>query len=295
KRQVLIEATIVEVELSKNYQQGIDWNYVGKTSGGISGGQTAPEFRPLGTSLGSIFGLTYTSNVLNASIRLLENFGNVRVLSSPRISVVNNQTALLKVVDNIVYFNVTATTNTNESTSVTNFTTTANTVPVGFLMNVTPQIAEDGQVLLNVKPTISRVLRFVNDPNPVLRNPCFGNAVPCPDAAITNAFPEIQTREMESLLRIRNGDIAVMGGLIQDRVSRNEDSIPGVNQVPILREFFASKDEQSSKTELVIFLRPVVLKDATLEGDFRGYRNFLPTDDFLSRQIPPKSPGAAPE
>ncbi|HKO87242.1 MAG TPA: pilus (MSHA type) biogenesis protein MshL [Burkholderiales bacterium] len=287
KRQVLIEATIVEVQLSRNYQQGIDWNYVGRTSGGLSFSQTTPAFEAPSTSLGTAFNLAYTASALTASIKLLENFGNVRVLSSPRISVVNNQTALLKVVDNIVYFNVTATTNTNESSSVTNFTTTANTVPVGFIMNVTPQISQDDQVLLNIKPTISRVIRFIPDPNPVLKNPC-GPEFPCPNQAISNDFPQIQTREMESLLRVRNGDIAVMGGLIQDQVSSTEDSLPGVNRVPILKELFASKDQSSNKTELVIFLRPVVIKDPGLNGDYRDYRAFLPPENFLSQESPPK-------
>jgi MSHA biogenesis protein MshL len=287
KRQVLIEATIVEVQLNKNYQQGINWNYV---SGNFNLGQSRSTFRELPTTLGSAFTLGYTGGALTASLRLLENFGNVRVLSSPRLSVINNQTALLKVVDNVVYFSITATTNTNDNSSVTNFTTTANTVPVGFIMNVTPQIASDGNVLLNIKPTISRVLRFVNDPNPILRNPCMNNpnANSCPEEAIINPFPEIQTREMESLLRVRNGDIAVMGGLIQDRVSNNEDSIPGVNRVPILRELFASKDEQSSKTELVIFLRPVVLDDPSLAGNFQEYRGFLPGPEFMQLEHPPK-------
>lgn len=287
KRQVLIEATIVEVQLNKNYQQGINWSYI---SGNFNLGQNAPTFRSVPTTLGSAFTLGYTGGALSASLRLLENFGNVRVLSSPRVSVINNQTALLKVVDNIVYFSITTTTDRNQNTSVTNFTTTANTVPVGFIMNVTPQIAGDGHVLLNIKPTISRVLRFVNDPNPVLKNPCLNNTFgePCPELGIVNPYPEIQTREMESLLRVRNGDIAVMGGLIQDRVSNNEDSIPGINRIPVLREIFGSKDEQSTKTELVIFLRPVVVTDPSLAGDYNSYRAMLPPPDFLQQESPPK-------
>ena len=103
KRQVLIEVTIVDVQLNNNYQQGIDFNILRTGAAGISGGilQGAPV-----TPTASFLTLAYTSSSFLASLKLLETFGNVRVLSSPRISVINNQTALLKVVENVVYFNI---------------------------------------------------------------------------------------------------------------------------------------------------------------------------------------------
>ena len=91
------------------------------------------------------------------SLRLLEQFGSTRVLSSPKLMALNNQSALLKVVDNIVYFNIQADTNTNQTTSTTTFTSTARTVPVGLIMSVLPQITESGTVNLTVRPTISSV------------------------------------------------------------------------------------------------------------------------------------------
>ena len=129
-----------------------------------------------------------------STIKLLNQFGNTRVLSSPKLMALNNQTALLKVVDNIVFFHVqaqpaillTGTAGGQQST----FTTTADTVPVGVIMSLTPQINENGQVTLTVRPTISRVLSFVNDPNPAL-----AAATP----PIISPVPQIQTREMESV------------------------------------------------------------------------------------------------
>jgi general secretion pathway protein D len=144
-------------------------------------------------------------------------------------------------------------------------------------------------VLLNVKPTISKVLSFVNDPNPSLANPC-GTATSlagtCGIPPIVSQIPQIQTRELESVIKVSSGDIAVMGGLIQDSVNNAEDTIPGVNRVPVLGDMFSNKNLQNTKTELVVFLRPVVIRDASLEGDYRGYRVFVPSDDFLSQPNP---------
>jgi general secretion pathway protein D len=189
--------------------------------------------------------------------------------------VLNNQTALLRVVDNIVYFNVqssqTATINTGVQTSVT---TTAITVPVGFVMNVTPQISGDDTILLNVKPSTTRLIRFVNDPNPLL--------------AIPNQVPQLRMREMESLIKVNSGQIAVLGGLIEDSINDIEDTIPLVNSIPIVSWFFSSRNRNNTKTELVVFLRPVVVKDPSIDGDFRAFREMVPGEDFMSRPNPGK-------
>jgi general secretion pathway protein D len=290
RRQVLIEGTVVEVQLSNNYQQGIDWQVFLQGTAGISGGMI-PTGQVSGAPLGSLLTLRYDSKTFSASLRLLEQFGTVRVVSSPRISVINNQTAILKVVDNLVYFTTSA--QASQATTggtLTSFTTTPNSVAVGFVMNVTPQISENNVVLLNVKPTISKVLSFVNDPNPALANPCGTGISICTISPIVSQIPQIQTRELESVIKVANGDVAVMGGLIQDEVNNIEDTIPGVNRVPILGDVFSNKNLQNKKTELVIFLRPVVVRDASLDGDYRGYRVFVPGDDFLSRPNPGKRP-----
>ena len=305
KRQVLIEATVVEVELSSNYQQGINWQRLqgsGNTGTSLTVQPIGPTALPGGVVPGPGAVINpVTSSVVNpgsltsgmlqigyvnptsrlgniaAAITLLESFGKVRVLSSPKISVLNNQTAILKVVNNLVYFSIGATITpaTPTSAAVNTYTSTANTVAVGFVMSVTPQIDDLDAVSINVRPTISRLLRYVNDPNPELAR-----------AGIRNPVPEVQTREMESILKVPNQQIAVMGGLMQDSVNDNEDGVPGVNRIPGIGELFRYRNEQSRKSELVIFLRPVVLKDASLDGDFRNFREFLPTQDFFSRPNP---------
>jgi general secretion pathway protein D len=190
--------------------------------------------------------------------------------------VLNNQTALLRVVDNIVYFNVqSSTTNVVNSGSTLSVTTTAVTVPVGFVMNVTPQISDDDTVLLNVKPSTTRLIRFVNDPNPIL--------------TIPNQVPQLRMREMESLIKVNSGQMAVLGGLIEDSVNDIEDTVPIINSIPFLGSLFSSRNRNNTKTELVVFLRPVVVKDASIDGDYRSFRALLPGDDFISKPNPGKT------
>jgi general secretion pathway protein D len=291
RRQVLIEATIVEVRLSSAYQQGIDWSLLSSTN---AAGQTVPFINvsptgsPSGTPTQSLFTMNLSSVSWNffATIKLLETFGNVRVLSSPRISALNNQTAVLRVVDNKVYFTISANTTQNQTSSLTTFTTTPNVVPVGFVMNITPQISETDNVVLNVKPSITRIVGYVNDPNPVLAalNP-----------PVISRIPEIQTREMESVLKLTSGQVAVMGGLIQDSLEGFQDTIPGVNRLPILGAIFQNQNQVNTKSELVIFMRPLVVKDPSIEGDFRGYRTFLPGEDFMSKPNPARRPCQWPD
>jgi MSHA biogenesis protein MshL len=291
KRQVLIEATIAEVQLNNQYQQGIDWSLVRRGSAGFNVAQNSAG-TPAGVigPANPIFTLGYVASGVSANVRLLESFGNVRVLSSPRLSVINNQTAILKVVDNRVYFTIKADTTTNQLTTLTTFTTTPNIVPVGFVMNITPQISDTDIVLLNVKPTVSTIIAQVNDPNPTLASPCGPNPPNTPQCgAIISSIPVIQTREMESLIKVNSGQIAVLGGLIQDSINDIEDVVPGLGSIPGLGALFTQRKKVNTKTELVIFLRTIVVKDPSLDGDFRSVRSMVPEDDFISQPNPGKT------
>lgn len=323
KRQVLIEATVVEVQLNDQYQSGIDWKRIAFGSGltfrqnmansnltnvanplpdptrqglisEIMGNanlttdmknnlveQIAPGFAAAGGKIpfidsffpssgkGMTIGYSSSGNIA-AAVKLLNIFGNTKVLSSPKITALNNQTALLKVVDNRVYFTITANTTQNQTSTVTTYTSNLNTVPVGFVMSVIPQIDENDTVTLNVRPTISRILRYVPDPNPELAK-----------LDIISGIPEIQVREMESTIKINSGQTAIMGGLMEDLVRKNTDGIPGLSKIPGIGNLFSNRDDTTTKTELVIFLRPIVVKDADLDGDYKSYRSFLPDKKFL--------------
>jgi general secretion pathway protein D len=274
RRQVLIEVTIVDVVLGNNYQQGVNFD--------ILRGNFTASLGPQGTGLvatptGSYLTLAYTSASFLAGLKLLETFGNVRVLSSPRISAINNQTAVLKVVENVVYFNISSQISQAVNVgSLQSFTATPQTVPVGVVLNITPQISDADSILLNVKPTVSRINSFVLDPTPNLATP--------------NRIPQIVIREMESVIKLSSGQMAIMGGLIQDSLQDQQDSIPFINRIPFVGDALSNRNINNQKSELVIFLRPLVIRDPSLEGDYRGYRVFLPGEDFMSQPNPAKRP-----
>lgn len=282
RRQVLIEATIVEVRLNDSYQAGIDWTKIAGAGGGLSFGQqlgtqvTVNGLTGLPITTANAFGVKPVAGFvaaysntnsrfgnIAASINLLEQFGKTAVLSSPKLMVLNNQTAVLKVVDNLVYFTVKSDTvaGSSGSQAVTTYTSTAHTVPVGVVMTVTPQINRIGHVNINVRPTVSRVVGLANDPTPGLES----------------QIPIIQVREMESMLQIVSGNTAILGGLMQDEAIKNTDKVPGLSRLPILGKLFTGHNDASRKTELVIFLRPTVIVNASLESEaLSSYQRYLP-------------------
>lgn len=273
ERQVLIECTIVEVKLSDAYQAGVDWQQLGRPGRPWRLGQEL-----LGSALGAaprmVIGYGDGDSDLQVTVRLLERFGRTRVLSSPKIMALNNQTALLKVVDNVVYFTVASSVSQNQTQTLQSVTTTPSTVAVGVVLSLTPQIDAGATVNLIVRPTISRISRFVDDPNPLLKVDARGEPLPNP---IANRVPEIQVREMESVIRLHSRQTAVLGGLIQDGARRDRDQVPGLGRLPRVGDAFAFRDEAVDKTELVIFLRPTVVASASVQSaNLEHLRRFLP-------------------
>ena len=280
RRQVLIEATVIEVTLSDRYQAGVDWSLLANEANGLDIVQNVT-----GSALGGALNVPDPDNPgnpgvtigykdpqtsggdLRSTIKLLDEFGDVRVMSSPKITALNNQVAILKVVDNRVYFTVDVQRDTARDTGniTRTFETQINTVPVGLVMTVTPYIGSDDEVLLNVRPTVSRILGFRNDPNPELAA-----------EGVENEIPEIQVREMESLLRVNSGQIAMIGGLMQDKTDNTRRSVPGLGSLPLIGNLFSYRDDSVDKTELIIFMRPTVIDHASVSGDYSAYRRYLP-------------------
>ncbi|RLJ63744.1 pilus (MSHA type) biogenesis protein MshL [Sulfurisoma sediminicola] len=282
RRQVMIEATIAEVRLSDEYQHGINWRRLRTGSAGFAMGQAlGGSFTDIGET-GKAFVLNYVAPGLNiaATLKFLETFGNVKVLSSPKISVLNNQTAMLKVVENIVYFTVKSDTTTpgGSSPSLTTVTTTPNSVSVGLVMSVTPQVGDAEDILLNIRPTISRVTGYKQDPNP---------SIP---ASIPNSVPEIQTREMESMVRLANGEIAVMGGLMYDELNNTTDAVPFLSKLPALGTLFTGRNDKTVKGELVVLLKPTIIRDPSLAGDYRSQTGQVPNKDYFANNPGPPQP-----
>lgn len=267
-RQVLIEATIVEVTLKDQFRAGIDWTRLAT----LASTSTGFKFTPAANLVNAVTGfatLTYQnkSDNFKAEIDLLESFGDTRVLSSPKLMVLNNQTSMLKVVDNLVYFSIEVQPATTSSSgtviSPATYTTTARTVPVGVIMAVTPQVSEGGKVTLVVRPTISRQNGSAKDPNPAL--------------TIENNVPIIQVREMESVLQIASGETIVLGGLMQDDIAKNRDGLPGLTGNAATNIAAGSRERKVTQTELVIFLRPTVVNHPSLSSDeLSFFKRYLP-------------------
>lgn len=260
QRQVLIEMTIVEVRLADNYQAGVDWQRLsadqGVGSNGLSytGDLTGGDLRvaPF-VSLG-FNSIDDDGSSLTATVRLLQQFGDAKVLSSPKVMALNNQTSLLKVVNENVYFTIEqdireATADIPERRT---FTSEIHTVPIGLVLSVTPQISNGGFVSLNVRPTISRITGFAVDPGPRLAG-----------AEFDNLIPEIQVREIESVLQVQDGYTVILGGLMQNEQESQKDGVPGLSKIPKLGNLFSYTRDKLVKTELVIFLRPTIISDGT--------------------------------
>ncbi len=293
QRQVLIEATIVEVTLNDRFQSGIDWSAL------IGGNEYLNLQQSLLSSASSVLSNTFFSGTIQsdnsatpdfrATLKLLKTFGDTKVLSSPKLMTLNNQTAVLKVVNNAVYFTIESQISQGQqgSSNLSSIESQVHTVPVGLVMSVTPQINENMAVTMNVRPTISRIIDQVIDPGPQLIAATLANSgtnVVIP--TINSQIPVIAVREMESILKVTSGQTAILGGLMQDNYQRDQNSVPGVDEVPIAGEAFKQKDFQNTKSELVIFLRPVVIRNASLNGDLSPYRQYLQNNATTPLPLP---------
>ncbi len=276
QRQVLIEMTIVEVELSDKYQAGVDWQRLSDNAGLGSNGISFEQDMlggNLGTSPFVSLGFNSTDpdgSGVTGAVRALQQFGDTKVLSSPKIMALNNQTALLKVVNEEVFFTIEldirdATANIPERRT---FTSEIHTVPVGLVLSVTPQISEKGYVSLNIRPTISRITGFAIDPAPRLA-----------DVDFDNLIPEIQVREIESLLQVLNGRTIVLGGLMQNEIVKSKDGVPGLSRIPKVGGLFSYTSDELVKTELVIFLRPSIVTGGASPAGAKGVRDYYPQID----------------
>ena len=262
RRQVLIEATVAEVSLNSNHQFGVNWERVADNY--------SLDSLMIDTSLNNAptFILGRNGNTTTTILGMLAQYGDVQVLSTPKIMALNNQTSLLKVVDNKVYFTITLEATIDEETNTTTETyeTVPHSVPIGFIMNVTPFISDSEEIILNIRPTITRIVDYVNDPNPQLAQ-----------FNIENRIPEVQIREMESVLRVNSGQTAIIGGLMQDSIDNEENGLPWVSRVPILGKAFGYEQKQREKTELVIFLKPTLIKTASINSDLKQFKKYLPS------------------
>lgn len=268
-RQVVLEARVLEVDLSKGYQAGINWAQINNrgllTTFGFANGTNnnnpgLSNFSGLAgsggaaTPYGGLFTVGAVFNNFSTFIDLLKTQGSVHVLSSPRVSTVNNQKAVIKVGSDEFFVTNVNTTSTYSATGVAGTTPTVQVEWTPFFsgvsLDVTPQIAADGEVILHVHPSVSEVTEQTKNVTVTTNTP---NTLSVPLA-------RSDIRESDSIVRADNGQIIVIGGLIQNRTRKERAGIPVLGDIPGLGLLFSHVQEIKTKTELVILLKATVVK-----------------------------------
>ncbi|MFA4993906.1 MAG: secretin N-terminal domain-containing protein [Bdellovibrionales bacterium] len=277
--QVLIDARIIEVELDESYQSGIDWTGLFKNN--LTLGNEIALASNFGTehpfNANGVFTAGLAGGSFGGIINLVQTFGTTRVLSAPRVTVLNNQTAVMKVATNQVYFvtqaQFTTTTNASGASITTNpvYSSTPRTVPVGLVMTVQPSIdAKNNRVTMTLRPTISRVVGQVDDPSIGLNAAVAGVA-----SAVKSQIPVLAVREMDSVIQLQSGEIAVMGGLMQDSSINEDQGVPGLADISWIGNLFKSRNNQGRTSELVILLRATIADQPAPDGaDGSLYYNY---------------------
>ena len=276
QRQVIIEAKILEVELNERFQTGINWAalqtsgadsaLIGQTGGGsIFGGSgvtgiagNAGVLNPgalsqitgtAATAFGGMFSLALNvGNDFSAFIELLKTQGDVQVLSSPQISTVNNQKAVIKVgKDEFFITDVESNTSTTTATATTQSNVELTPFFSGVALDVIPQISESGEIILHIHPTVSTVTEKIKD-----ISISSGTSLSVPLAIST-------IRESDSVIRAKSGQVVIIGGLMQNSVEERVSKVPLLGDIPLLGALFRHTQEITKKSELVILLKPIVM------------------------------------
>jgi len=256
-RQVLVEARIIEVQLNDSTKFGIDWSFLSRISNNVTIGGgfgsalsgtdlsatldgSAKSFRIGAISNGS---KTNISSLLTA----LNTQGDVKTLSNPRISVMNGQTALLSVGRNTNYISrVTSTTSTG-STPITTFSVDTSNVLSGMMIGLAPNINSKGEISMTVTPIVSDLV--ILEPRDV------GSG----DNKTTINVPTVDLRELSTTIKVRSGEMIIIGGLIQNKNSMKDEKIPMIGSIPWLGTLFSRKDYEDKRTELVVVLQPYLV------------------------------------
>lgn len=271
--QVLIEAKVIEVALSQEFQSGINWNLMSENNSIFSSNFLKDEEAGPSLLTTKLATSNVASDAFSLMLRSLERFGSLRVVSSPRITVLNNQTAIIKVAENEVYFKVNYQTSflgwmsknksPRDTESGDDYQTISSseihTKPVGFIMPIQVSINRDtGEVILFVRPTVSRKKGSIADPavrfNAKTRN-----------IADTSMFdskiPIIEVREIDSVIRLKSGNIAILGGLMETRAEDERKGPAGSERMPILGHAFGAQKGNDKLVELVILLKATIVGD----------------------------------
>jgi len=265
RRQVIIEAKILEVTLNDEYKQGVKWDQVlghaestdltFSTTGNITG-------NVISSAIGGTTALSFLNADFSGVVELLQTQGNVQVLSSPRITATNNQKAVIKVGED-EYF-VTEVSSTTTTGTATTTTPEVQLTPFfsGIALDVTPQIDENGEVILHIHPSVT----LTDEQVKTIRLGTEDFALPLAQSSV---------RESDTIIRAQSGEIVVIGGLIETRKVDLESKTPLLGDIPLLGELFKSKSQTTQKKELIIMLKPTVVGQDTWKNQLKDARKLL--------------------
>lgn len=265
RRQVIIEAKIMEVTLNDDYQQGVKWDQVlghidstdlsFSTTGNIAG-------NVISSAIGGTTAISFLNKDFSGVIELLQTQGNVQVLSSPRITATNNQKAVFKVGED-EYF-VTEVSSTTTTGTATTTTPEVELTPFfsGIALDVTPQIDENGEVILHVHPSVTITDEQIKTIN-------------LGEDEFLLPLAQSSVRESDTIIRAKSGEIVVIGGLIETRKVDLESKTPLLGDIPLVGELFKSKSQTTQKKELVIMLKPIVIGQDTWKNQLQDARQLL--------------------
>ncbi len=248
QRQVIIDAKILEIKLNDNYQAGVNWKILGAVQNGVNGLSTSFQ------GGGQMFSLSLNkpTNGFNSVINLLAQQGNIQVLSSPRISTINNQEAVIKVGgDQFFVTGYTSNVTPTSSTNTISQSVALNPFFSGITLDVTPQISKSGGVTLYIHPSISEVK---DQTKTIQLGSAGGGTLTLPLALSTIS-------ESDDVVHAENGQIVVIGGLMQNDTEETIAGTPGVSKIPVVGTLARNTNQTLAKTELVILLRPIVVKN----------------------------------
>lgn len=242
QRQVLIEARIIEVTLTGEYNFGLDWGAIAQ-AGALRGASTASATRILGQKLATDTGgfqIGVTSTDFKFLLDVLSKQGELNVLSSPKLATLNNQTAVIRAGTDEVFFETRVSETPSLTGTQTTRTVTPRTVTIGVVLGVTPQIGPDGTVVLHIRPTVTEKR---------------GDA----KSSLGDTFPILDVREADMIVRAREGQVVVIGGLMQEKKRDDESKVPILGDLPGIGRLFRSTTQERRKTELVVLLSPTVM------------------------------------
>ncbi|MFQ2468634.1 pilus (MSHA type) biogenesis protein MshL [Aeromonas caviae] len=281
KRQVVLEARILEVSLNEGYEQGVDWSGLSASwdgGKGITGGGSLLD-SPIASTPNQIFralgggaGFTISDGNFNVAVSLLKTQGDVNTLSSPRVTATNNQKAVIKVGTDEYFVTNASTTTTTSGTSAPIVTPNVELTPFfsGIALDVTPQIDEQGKVLLHIHPSVI-------DTEEQSKTINVGTADP-----LVLPLAKSSIRESDTVVQANNGDIIVIGGLMKTDRQEIVSKVPLLGDIPWVGEAFTNRRESNRKVELVILLKPTVVEKDTWQKELQR------SSELLDKWYPPK-------